>query len=332
MPKTSVTKEAMTSNTTQPDLTALITLLITEIKETLSKRIDQLSDRIDQQIKENELLRSENQNLRAALATQQQQMTMLKNVNTGTATDPGPNTSRNLQQHDTQTTTQQQRGIKAFNLIIQCPKPKVNDTNPKEFVENLLLNHFNRKLTLNSVHPLPTRGRQSAATDSDATPRINEELQDHPLPTRGRQSAATDSDATPRKNEELQETEMWKLLITLQSVWDVRQIYRERIQVLRNTGIYIQEDLTKENSFLFYQARKLKKKKIIVNTWTQEGEVYFKEKQDSTPKLLNPNDTILCHLQQEPSTSTSDPTFDTKKQSEITERMTRRKATNIKIQ
>ena len=305
MPKTSVTKEAMTSNTTQPDLTALITLLITEIKETLSKRIDQLSDRIDQQIKENELLRSENQNLRAALATQQQQMTMLKNVNTGTATDPGPNTSRNLQQHDTQTTTQQQRGIKAFNLIIQCPKPKVNDTNPKEFVENLLLNHFNRKLTLNSVHPLPTRGRQSAATDSDATPRINEELQ---------------------------ETEMWKLLITLQSVWDVRQIYRERIQVLRNTGIYIQEDLTKENSFLFYQARKLKKKKIIVNTWTQEGEVYYKEKQDSTPKLLNPNDTILCHLQQEPSTSTSDPTFDTKKQSEITERMTRRKTTNIKIQ
>ena len=305
MPKTSVTKEAMTSNTTQPDLTALITLLITEIKETLSKRIDQLSDRIDQQIKENELLRSENQNLRAALATQQQQMTMLKNVNTGTATDPGPNTSRNLQQHDTQTTTQQQRGIKAFNLIIQCPKPKVNDTNPKEFVENLLLNHFNRKLTLNSVHPLPTRGRQSAATDSDATPRTNEELQ---------------------------ETEMWKLLITLQSVWDVRQIYRERIQVLRNTGIYIQEDLTKENSFLFYQARKLKKKKIIVNTWTQEGEVYYKEKQDSTPKLLNPNDTILCHLQQEPSTSTSDPTFDTKKQSEITERMTRRKTTNIKIQ
>ena len=125
---------------------------------------------------------------------------------------------------------------------------------------------------------------------------------------------------------------MWKLLITLQSVWDVRQIYRERIQVLRNTGIYIQEDLTKENSFLFYQARKLKKKKIIVNTWTQEGEVYYKEKQDSTPKLLNPNDTILCHLQQEPSTSTSDPTFDTKKQSEITERMTRRKTTNIKIQ
>ena len=68
------------------------------------------------------------------------------------------------------------------------------------------------------------------------------------------------------------------------NIWDRREIYLNRITALKQTGIYMNEDLTRINSQLAYKARKLKRDKKIHQTWTMMGRVFVKETEESEPK------------------------------------------------
>ena len=84
-----------------------------------------------------------------------------------------------------------------------------------------------------------------------------------------------------------------KILVTLNSIWEAKAIYRDRVQMLKNSGIFISEDLNRDESFLFYLARKLRKQKRIASTWTEDGVVYIKERPDAPPRMLKMEDQIL---------------------------------------
>lgn len=65
---------------------------------------------------------------------------------------------------------------------------------------------------------------------------------------------------------------------TLKSIQDTQLSYPH--------PVYINEDLTKQQSHLFSEARKLVKSKIISNTWTSQGHVYIKINPLAKPKLI----------------------------------------------
>ena len=48
-------------------------------------------------------------------------------------------------------------------------------------------------------------------------------------------------------------------------------------------NVFINEDLTRAKQEILYHARKLKKDKIIANTWTKDGQVYIKVDQQDGP-------------------------------------------------
>ena len=151
-----------------------------------------------------------------------------------------------------------QRGMRSHNLILTCQKIEID---PKIYAENLFLEKFNRKPNIIAVQELKKNGK---------------------------------SDLNQTKNEESQT----KLLVTFHSVWEARQIYKDRIMALKNTGIYVQEDLTKDESYLFFKARQLKKNKQILQTWTENGDIYYKERFDSTPQILNDQNPLLKNIEQ----------------------------------
>ena len=51
-------------------------------------------------------------------------------------------------------------------------------------------------------------------------------------------------------------------------------------------GYYINESLSKGRSSLFYKARQLKKQKLILDTWTRDGNIFVKIL-DSTVKVCS---------------------------------------------
>ena len=89
------------------------------------------------------------------------------------------------------------------------------------------------------------------------------------------------------------EEKLSKFLVIFHSVLEANIIYKDRVQALRNTRIYVQEDLTREESYLFYKARQLKKRKIISQTWTENGTVYIKENTDSHPQIMSENSPLV---------------------------------------
>ena len=55
----------------------------------------------------------------------------------------------------------------------------------------------------------------------------------------------------------------------------------KEIEWLKN--VYMNEDLNKEKSRLFYLTRKAREKKYIANTWIYQGEIYISKTQESRP-------------------------------------------------
>lgn len=75
--------------------------------------------------------------------------------------------------------------------------------------------------------------------------------------------------------------------IKFYSIWDRRTIYSNRIKSLHNTGIFFNEDLMSDKAKLAYEARKLKRQQRIYATYTNEGQVFFKQNETSEPEELN---------------------------------------------
>jgi hypothetical protein len=259
------------------DISTLITVLISELRTTLNTRIDILNEKINLKNEENETLKKEVHKLKQVITNQEKTIADLTQKQhcqqTVTAASPAtsPGLSGTIQTE--QKTAKRLRGIKAHNLIITCPKN--NDKDPKQQVEDIFVTHFHRKPSINGVQVMNTRGSPSSSE-------INTRRQ------------SDSQGATSEHNEN------YKLICTLNSVWEANAIYRDRVQALRNTGIFISEDLNKEEAYLFYIARQLKKKKVILNTWTVNGDVFIKENITSLPIILQANNPILNNMKEAP--------------------------------
>ena len=225
------------------EITQLIRLLITEIRETFNTKINILNEKIDMKTEENEYLRNENKKLQQIIMEQTEKIASLTNRTTNINDNIAKTTTHNEQEN-------KQRSLKAHNLIITSTE---NIDDPKQFIEEMFLDKFRRKPLITKIQPLDKQNQES---DKDA----------------------------PQTN---------KFLVTLNSVWDARAIYKQRVQSLKNTGIYIGEDLDKEESHLFFLARQLKKHQIIHNTWTENGDTLIMEKHSSSPRKIERNDPIL---------------------------------------
>ena len=77
---------------------------------------------------------------------------------------------------------------------------------------------------------------------------------------------------TPNKKETPQQ-QKHLTIVTFKNVWHRRQFYQGRL-MLKDTGIFINEDLDTEERSLFYKCRMLKKSKKIKNTWTKDLQIY----------------------------------------------------------
>lgn len=84
----------------------------------------------------------------------------------------------------------------------------------------------------------------------------------------------------------------FKLLVILNSVWEVRTIYSDRTRALQNYQKYVSsEDLTREEAHLYFLARKLKKRRYM----DRRGQ-RIRNKRDFL-KLLLQDDPILLKLE-----------------------------------
>jgi len=262
--ETIVTKEDGLSN---QDMTSLVQLLIEEIKTTLHERIDLLNERLNlqneenQKLKaENESLKSENDKLKQIIATQERRNAEMQHNPTVIRTTAPAQQNQEIQLPSIfQGTQKRPRGIKLHNLIFTYPQNDEQDQ--KKVIEDIILSKFNRKPALNAVHMLFKQGQQNSSDQPNS-----------------------------------EKSQEFKSLVTFNSIWELKSIYRERVRALRNSNIYISEDLTRDEAQLFFLARKLKRRNLIQSTWTEEGDTYIVEKTGAVPRMLMKDDPLLLKL------------------------------------
>ena len=73
-----------------------------------------------------------------------------------------------------------------------------------------------------------------------------------------------------------------KAILTFSNVWKRNACLDRRLQ-LKDTGVFVSEDLSKETASLFYQARQLRKKGDIRSTWTKNNTVFVQVSQENEP-------------------------------------------------
>ena len=78
-------------------------------------------------------------------------------------------------------------------------------------------------------------------------------------------------------------------IITFKNIWQRRQFYQARF-TLKNTGIYVNEDLNLEERNLFFKCRQLKKDNLIKTTWTKDLQIYCRLKDDSIVEINSETD------------------------------------------
>ena len=69
------------------------------------------------------------------------------------------------------------------------------------------------------------------------------------------------------------------------------RVYANRM-LLKNTNIYLSEDLTINKSKLFYDARNYTKTANGASTWTVDGKIYLKDDSDARPRVVNTADYL----------------------------------------
>ena len=84
--------------------------------------------------------------------------------------------------------------------------------------------------------------------------------------------------------------------MTFKSIWDVRLIHQEKWQKFRNTKIFISEDLSPDESEIFYKARQLKKAHKIQKAYTEEGKTMVQERRGQEPFELHEEHPLLKEL------------------------------------
>ena len=75
--------------------------------------------------------------------------------------------------------------------------------------------------------------------------------------------------------------------VLFSNFWDKRSIYNDRIKSLKNTGMYLNEDLIPSKAKLAFIARKLKREGKIHSTFTNDGQVYIRKTDTSEAIVFN---------------------------------------------
>jgi hypothetical protein len=94
-----------------------------------------------------------------------------------------------------------------------------------------------------------------------------------------------------------------QIILTLSSYWVRNSIYRARVQ-LRNTGIYINEDLDTETVKLFFLARKMRNNGMIQSAWTSDLKVQIRAKLGQDPITITSEEELKKYDQGEIPSST----------------------------
>ena len=92
----------------------------------------------------------------------------------------------------------------------------------------------------------------------------------------------------------------------------LRNTMYQRRKMLRNQTkqVFINEHLTTRRSYLFYQARQLRKQHKLFGVWTQSGNILVKINMDSTPQEVH-NIEVIKSLISDNSAADSDTEFET---------------------
>ena len=85
------------------------------------------------------------------------------------------------------------------------------------------------------------------------------------------------------------------VLISFNNIWKRRDIYRQRVQSLKNTGLFLCEDLPREQMSLAYLAREIKRKGKINSTWTQDWKIMVKDTPTSPPREITASDPLITN-------------------------------------
>ena len=101
-------------------------------------------------------------------------------------------------------------------------------------------------------------------------PRVNKASKD-PTPAEAT-SQNSDRDTQPAQQKKTTVTVIFK------NDWIRRQIYMKRVKIGR--GVFLSEDLTREESTLFYKCRMAKKDNIIKSTWTFNHKIFILTNED----------------------------------------------------
>ncbi len=91
------------------------------------------------------------------------------------------------------------------------------------------------------------------------------------------------------------------VLVSFQNIWQRKQVYFNK-KTLKNTRIFVSEDLSKEDAHLFYLCRKLRKDGKIKATWTKELNIFIKTMADEVVTVKGESD--LSDFCQPPSDQT----------------------------
>lgn len=80
------------------------------------------------------------------------------------------------------------------------------------------------------------------------------------------------------------------ILVEFSTVWDKRKVYAARFSLKQHgfDGVFINEDLTKDQLKVFYHARIAKKDRMIENTWTSGGMVFISKLNKSGEQISKP--------------------------------------------
>ena len=88
------------------------------------------------------------------------------------------------------------------------------------------------------------------------------------------------------------------VMVNLCSVWDKRRIMSARFS-LRNCGhegIFINEDLSKEQAILFYEARMARKAETVVSAWTENGATYVRVAGKAAPVKIEKKEDLTVAI------------------------------------
>ena len=97
------------------------------------------------------------------------------------------------------------------------------------------------------------------------------------------------SHASQKGSSETLTPEPVTVLVSFHNIWLRKQVYYSK-KALRNTKIFVSEDLSKEDSHLFYLCRQLRKQGKIKAAWTKEMTVFIKTLTDDVKTVKSESD------------------------------------------